>query len=716
MSANSSSSIVRFGRFEVNLQSGELRHAGQKLKLQEQPFQVLATLLERPGEVVTREELRSRLWPEDTFVDFDHSLNAAIKRLRDALGESADAPVFIETLARRGYRFIAPVNGFSAPGAVGIAALKRNKSFFLARRSVVFGLASVLIAVLLWTAWRRVPSRPTEVIEHKLTSNSSENTVSSAGISPDGKYLAYADNTGIYLKLIRTGETHPIPLPPNFSTRVDDWFPDGTHLLVSREEQLGKASLWSISVFGGSPRSLADDASGGSVSPDGAHIAFRRVDLTTYDGLLSREVWVMRSDGTEPVKVAADKADGSQVGSPTWSPDGKRIAYLRTKSTYDARTSSVEINEWQSARAETLFSDNHLSPAVHWLPDGRFIYALDWFYGSSQPGSTLWTLPLQQSGKIMGTPKQIGQGHGRVSHVTGSADGKALIFRSDNWSPNVYIGTLASDGAHVLAHKRLTLDESLNLPFSWTPDSKAVLFISDRNGPAEIFKQASEEHVAESVMASKEQLSVPRITPDGSEILYISTPTAAGIEVPSTIFAIPVTGGNPRLVLKDAGIWNVQCARLPSTICMYSSKKGNTSGTIQFDVKTGKSTAAAQVDLDCNWSLSPDGSQRAIVASAPDQGTIQLRSTTTGKTRDLVVKGWKGLKSVDWSADGKSLVVSWGNHERDSALLSVKLDGRASELLRSNNYILYAIPSPDRRSLAVAEGSGTRNVWRLENF
>jgi len=701
----------------VNLQSGELRHAGQKVKLQEQPFQVLATLLERPGEVVTRDELRSRLWPEDTFVDFDHSLNAAIKRLRDALGESADAPVFIETLARRGYRFIAPVNGSSSPSAAEIAAPQRIKSVFSTRRIVAFCLASVVIAVLLWTAWRRVPSRPSAVIEHKLTSNSSENTVSSAGISPDGRYLAYADNTGIYLKLIRTRETHPIPLPPNFSARVDDWFPDGAHLLVSREERPGRASLWSISVFGGSPRYLADDASGGSVSPDGAHIAaFRRVELTTYDGLLGREVWVMRSDGTDPVRVAADKADGSQVGSPTWSPDGKRIAYLRTKSTYDARTGSVEINEWKSARAETLFSDNHLSPAVHWLRDGRFIYALNLFYGSNQPGWTLWTFPLQQSGKIMGTPKQIGQGHGRVSHVTGSADGKALIFRSDNWSPNVYIGTLAADGAHVLAHKRLTLDESLNLPFSWTPDSKAVLFVSDRNSTIDIFKQASDERVAESVMTSKEQLSVPRMTSDGSEILYISTPKDSDLEIPSSIFAIPITGGTPRMVLKDVGIENVQCAHLPSTVCLYSIKKGNTSETFQFDVRSGKSTAPSQIDPDCNWSLSPDGSQRAIVAKSPDEGTIRLRSTSTGKTRDLVVKGWKGLKNVDWAADGKRLVVSWGNHERDSALLSVTLDGGASVLLRSNNYILYAIPSPDGRSLAIAEGSGTRNVWQIENF
>jgi DNA-binding winged helix-turn-helix (wHTH) protein len=120
MSLNPSSSIIHFGIFEVNFQTGELRRRGQKVKLQEQPLQVLAALLERPGEMVT-EELRSKLWPADTFVDFDHSLNAAIKRLRDALGESADAPVFIETLARRGYRFIAPVDGSLTPSTVGIA-------------------------------------------------------------------------------------------------------------------------------------------------------------------------------------------------------------------------------------------------------------------------------------------------------------------------------------------------------------------------------------------------------------------------------------------------------------------------------------------------------------------------------------------------------------------------------------------------------------------
>jgi DNA-binding winged helix-turn-helix (wHTH) protein len=101
--------VVKFGVYEVDPHAGELRRNGVKIKLQEQPFQVLTMLLERPGEVISREELQGRLWPADTFVDFDHSLNAAIKRLRDALRDSADNPRFVETLARRGYRFVAPV-------------------------------------------------------------------------------------------------------------------------------------------------------------------------------------------------------------------------------------------------------------------------------------------------------------------------------------------------------------------------------------------------------------------------------------------------------------------------------------------------------------------------------------------------------------------------------------------------------------------------------
>src|SRR2546430_2314132 len=139
--------VIRFGVFEVDLPAGRIRRNGLRVHLQDQPFRVLAMLLERPGEVVTREAPRARLWPSDTFVDFDHGLNAAVKRLRDALGDSADTPVFIETLARRGYRFIAPVDGSFTPNAVGIApASEPSKSHPRHRvRLWMFAMASLVI-------------------------------------------------------------------------------------------------------------------------------------------------------------------------------------------------------------------------------------------------------------------------------------------------------------------------------------------------------------------------------------------------------------------------------------------------------------------------------------------------------------------------------------------------------------------------------------------
>jgi DNA-binding winged helix-turn-helix (wHTH) protein len=127
MSSNHANGIFRFGVYEANPASGELRKAGIRLRVQEQPFQVLLMLLERPSEVVTREELRQKLWPADTFVDFDHSLNTVINKLREALGDSAASPRFIETLARRGYRFLAPVEFVEkqvAPASPGMAIAK----------------------------------------------------------------------------------------------------------------------------------------------------------------------------------------------------------------------------------------------------------------------------------------------------------------------------------------------------------------------------------------------------------------------------------------------------------------------------------------------------------------------------------------------------------------------------------------------------------------
>jgi Tol biopolymer transport system component/DNA-binding winged helix-turn-helix (wHTH) protein len=712
MPVNFLCSIIRFGKFELNLQTGELRRQGDKIKLQEQPFQVLRALLERPGELVTREELRSKLWPADTFVDFDHSLNVAIKRLREALGESADSPVFIETLARRGYRFIAPVSSPVVSDGIGTApSRKRSQLSFVIRRIGIACLASIVIVAALVSAIKWHPSSGANAREQKLTSNSSENSVSSATISPDGKYLAYADRTGLYLKLIRTGETHAVTLPPDFSAHVDDWFPDGSHVLVSRTDPLGKTSLWNISIFGGSPRLLADDASGGSASPDGARVAFHRADLT-YEGWFGREVWIMRSDGTDAIKVASDSH--SLMGTPTWSPDGKRIAYVKTALAYNSPWSLIEVNEWERAKTEPLYSDHRLVPGLEWLSDGRLIYGVNTEQGRGD--SSLFAATILPSGKLSRAPKRIAQGSGGITQVSGSADGKVLACLREHWSPSIYLGTLTADGTSLRTHRRLTLDENASIPTAWTPDSNAVLFSSDRNGTSEIFKQNTDQSIAETLVTSIEQLSQPRLSPDGSEMLYVSTPKSTSSETPSSILATPVAGGTPRLVLRDVGIYAVECARSPSTICLYSISKGNRRQTFHFDLRTGKIQGAPQVDSEGFWSLSPDGSQRAFVAVGSNQGTIQLRSTSSEESRDLVVQGWNGLMHIDWSADGRSLLVGYHHQQQESALLRITLDGKVSVLLRSSDFIGYAIPSPDGRLLAILEVRPTKNAWQIVDF
>src|ERR1700733_5772910 len=165
MKASAETREVRFGVYKVDLRSGELYKHGLRLKLQDQPFKILVLLLERPGDVVTREELRQKLWPADTFVDFDTSLNTAIKKLRDALCDSAEKPRYIETLPRRGYRFIAQVEtGDLTPSATvheEPAVVPLPKPVPLAKRWRVFGVAAfVLMLVAAVASWRVFFARP----------------------------------------------------------------------------------------------------------------------------------------------------------------------------------------------------------------------------------------------------------------------------------------------------------------------------------------------------------------------------------------------------------------------------------------------------------------------------------------------------------------------------------------------------------------------------
>ena len=176
---------------------------------------------------------------------------------------------------------------------------------------------------------------------------------------------------------------------------------------------------------------------------------------------------------------------------------------------------------------------------------------------------------------------------------------------------------------------------------------------------------------------------------------------------------VPVAGGPPRLLLREVGICDVQCARFGSTRCILVQQQGGSIVVHFLDPQLGKGEALLRLPTSSNLSLSPDGSRLAII-SAEKGGRIQLLTLATRQSREIVVKGWTELRNVDWSADGRTLFVPATKDERTVALLEIDTQGNAWELLHGP--LGWAIPSPDSRYLAFMQVTGENNVWMLQDF
>jgi DNA-binding winged helix-turn-helix (wHTH) protein len=325
------SRVVRFGVFEVDLEEAELRKSGIRIKLQEQPFQILTMLLERPGQTVTREELRRQLWPADTFVDFDHSLNSSIKKLREALGDDSENPRFIETLHRRGYRFIAPVDDFRAPAAERIeqvptvtAAHAESKN--LARWQKWVAIAVLVVGAMLLGLWLRSPlPSPRILASQELTNDGlpKNDGLPGASLVTDGNRIYFRENLAGSLTVAqvatRGGETAAVDIPIPSPT-VQDVSTGQSELLVARgTQEIGgfNWSMWSMPVPAGAPRRLGDVSGQCAVwAPNGKLIFAKGNDL-----------YISEHDGSNPRKFATAPDFPTDI---SFSPEGTRFRFTVT--------------------------------------------------------------------------------------------------------------------------------------------------------------------------------------------------------------------------------------------------------------------------------------------------------------------------------------------------------------------------------------------------
>ncbi len=547
---------IRFGLFEADLATGELRKHGRIIRLQEQPFQVLALLIRRAGQVVPREELKKALWSADTFVEFDQGVNTAIKKIRQALSDSAENPRFIETLPRKGYRFIAPVAGLEVrvPSA-GPAPTHSGRplSFWI----LTFGTIAVIAAGAAWLIGTRRGPQATSATPVPLTTYQGQER--QASFSPDGNQVAFAwngekqDNFDIYVKLIGSESLLRITSnpAPDFSPA---WSPDGRSIAFLRATGPDRTGVFLTPVIGGAERKIAEvnyfrmDPEL-AWSPDGKWLA-------TIDGSDTGEkpglILLSPEDGekhrvTSPSGGARNYLEDK---NPAFSPEGRTLAFVRQTNpgVQDLFMLPLSANGRPSQAPTQVTFLNRWTRTPVWSPDGRAIVFSSGPYGGS---SWLWRLRIP----VGGPPERLSALGDSVDDPAISGQRHLAYTRSAN-RVNTWRLQL-SRGAKPSAPVRLLSSTRVDYNAQYSPDGKRIAFHSTRSGGSEIWVCDSDGSNARQLTFLQSPITgSPRWSPDGTRIVFDSN-----VEGQFDLYTISADGGKPlRLTINPAddavGSWS----------------------------------------------------------------------------------------------------------------------------------------------------------------
>lgn len=746
---------IRFGPYEVDLQTGELRKDGVRLKLTGQPFQVLAILLERPGEVITREELQKRLWP-DTFVDFDHNLNSAINRIREVLRDSADSPQFVETLPRRGYRFIASVevapNGQPAIESSSDAKPQGKKRVQLLLAALA---ACVLLAAAGWLGYKRwhanAPSQPVQRALTRLTSD--EGLQTGATWSPDGRFIAYNSDRGgkydIWVQQISGGDPIQITKGPA-QNWMPDWSPDGKYIAYRSEE--GEGGIYITPALGGAglQRKIASFGYYPHWSPDSSRILFQPAF-----GLLGKNLYVAGLDGSPPREVLTGHAHNLIVMFATWHPDGRRItAWMLDETTLIGRSVSPIPNFSTEPLDGGPAIESRLSPELQkqieavaaapgiaewrtdfrfaWAPTGKAIY----FERTLRGARNVWRMTVDPDTLQPTTVERLTTSPGLDAELSISPDGNNLAFTSERQQIRAWSFPFDANRGRVTGPGQPVTSAgmeawSLNL----SRDSRKLGFWGSHDGQIGIWETLLPNGREEPLVAGDSYLrDVPIWSPDGKRAAYVrrhpssdegqlivwssdhrnEEPVGVGNSLPGKVFDWSPDG---KSVL--ATHWDSPAAQ-PSIWKFF------------VDPSLSGESTAREIISDPNYELyqshfSPDGRWIVFEAVKQPSSTIYAIAAAGGPwVRITDSKQWDDKPR--WSPDGKTIYYLserrgffnvWGIHFDP---LKGRPQGEPFQVTSFETPSLMIpkyIPAVDisftdgRMVLPLAQVSG--NIWILDN-
>ena len=642
--------VIHFATFEVDLQTGELHRAGLKLKLAGQPFQVLAILLERPGRIVTRKELQERLWP-DTFVDVEHNLNTAINKIREALGDSAENPRFIQTLPKRGYRFVAPVRDVE-----------------VTTQSVLHDTCPVTRALT------------------RLTFDAGLQI--GATWSPDGRLIAYSSDLGgkfdIWVQPVSGGNAVQVTKGADHNWQPD-WSPDGK-LIAFRSERY-EGGLYVVPALGGPERRIASFGYRPRWSPDGSQILFGTAFSAALASARLNRLYVVSLDGSPPREVLIELLARHDLRplSAVWHPDGKRIsvgiwgcgpspsfwtAPLNGGAAIKSEIAPQAVNEIAEGAQGGLCAP--FASEFSWAPSGKSVY----FQRRSGGAVNLWKMAIDPANLQPSAVERLTTGAGLETDFALSPDGKSLGFTAKIQYTRVWVfpfdaasGRVTGDGQAVTSPGMVASEANLSR------DGSRLAFCVERGGKWELWEKSLVDEREGPVVADDYFRSHPVWSPDGRRLAYVRA-APKDWRVQLFLWSVesrneePLTQSENKLGCASAYDWS------PDGQCLLVSRSTHDDPAIGIWLVPASAaphaeTKARKVAYDSAYSLyqahfSPDG--RWIVFEATKNGQSEPESTlcvisASGGPWTSITSGRYWHDKPRWSPDGRTIYFLSGRSE-----------------------------------------------------
>jgi eukaryotic-like serine/threonine-protein kinase len=715
-------SRIRFDAFELDQASGELHKSGTLLKLQPQPFRVLLLLIERAGQVVTREEIQRYLWTDSTFVDFEHGINFSINQIRNALADNAEKPRYVETLPKRGYRFIGIVERSSlkqstTPNADLDARYQSTKEVLVyplrlgsesvespsrpARRgksprwtlamsacAAVIVLAGMTLGIYFWRSHRGALNFEGMHIARLTESGNAEEVA----ISPNGQYVVYVLREGeqrsLNVRQVATGSDVQILPPAVVELRGLTFSPDGDYIFFLRtpKENFSVDYLYQMPVLGGTPRKLIRDIDTPiSFSPDGRQFTFVRIGPTGGTHLM-----IANADGTGERTLASHP--GVSFDYPAWSPDGKTIAFPGPGLLGESQLSAISPVD---GSIHSIYTTQSLIGRPLWLPDGSGLLAV--IRDPAQGRGQVWYIsyPSGQSRRVTND-----LGDYALGELDLTRDGKSLVTVENTISSDLWV-VPGGDAVHawqitsgrtavrvisagpeqtiVFVNQKGDLysihdDGSAlalltpNMHDSWHPsacrDGRHIVFDSAVGGQWNIWRMDIDGSHVTQLTHSGSALS-PLCSPDSQVVQYWDR---------MKNWRVPIGGGTPTQVdMKNIAAIAVSYTPDGKLIAYDAFGPG---GDVPNQMTVIPATGGEPIYTfplrgdagGLRWT--PDSAGLDYFLTNKGVGNIWRQPVSKGPLRQVTDFKSGQIFSFDWSPDGKQLYVARGSITSDIILIS----------------------------------------------